>query len=197
MANFDCSSIFLKGICQDCQPALGGIKKIWIARYADLDFDAIKAGITTDATRGGVELEISAVPFKASATGAKWYEYQFRKNTGSLTSTLNVDEATGINYVQNDLSLVFTKMETAKRLEISALSVGQVAVIVLDANDKYWFLGLDEYVSASAGAGQTGVQKTDQNAYTITLSTASSTYPYELDADGIASLKTNAAGNCD
>lgn len=164
--------ITLSGITLDCQPSLGGIKKVWLTPYAGV----------TEVTIGDNNM-VSAI-----TNAGEWYEYQFRKATGSLTSTLNVDETAGINYVSNELSLVFTKMETAKRIEIAALSIGQLCAIVLDSNGHYWFLGKDDYVSASAGAGNTGTAKGDQNAYTITLSTDSDSYPYEIDPEQVATI---------
>ena len=38
-----------------------------------------------------------------------------------MTSTLNVDETTGNNYVTTEVSLVFSKMETTKRIEMADL----------------------------------------------------------------------------
>lgn len=165
--------ITLNGITLDCQPSLGGIKKVWLAQYSDV------SEVTVDP-----ESEM----ITAITNAGDWYEYQFRKATGSLTSTLNVDETAGTNYVSNELSLVFTKMETAKRIEIAALSIGQLCAIVLDSNGHYWFLGKDDYVSASAGAGNTGTAKGDQNAYTLTLSTDSDSYPYEIDPSKIETI---------
>lgn len=165
--------ITLNGITLDCQPSLGGIKKVWLTQYAGV------SEVTVDPESN----MISAI----TNTG-EWYEYQFRKATGSLTSTLNVDETAGINYVTSELSLVFTKMETAKRIEIAALSIGQLCAIVEDSNGHYWFLGKDDYVSASAGAGNTGTAKGDQNAYTLTLSTDSDSYPYEVDPSKIETI---------
>lgn len=169
----DCSSITLAGITQDCDTSLGGIKQIWMTQYSN-----VKEVTVTDEKISKITLE----------TAAKWYNYQFRKGTGSLTSTLNVDETAGTNYVASELSLVFTKMDTAKRVEIAAMSVGHTAVIVQDSNGKYWFLGKDDYVSASSGSGNTGTAKGDQNAYMITLSTDSSTYPYEIDETAIDTI---------
>lgn len=166
--------ISLKGITLDCQPSLGGIKRVWITQYSD-----VKSVVV------GEDNKIESITLEAEAV---WYEYQFRKATGSLTSTLNVDESAGVNYVSNELSLVFTKMETTKRIEIAALSIGQLAVVVEDSNGHYWFLGKDDYVSASAGTGVTGIAKGDQNAYTLTLSTDSDSYPYELSATAIAAI---------
>lgn len=169
-----CTSVTLAGIALDCAASMGGIKKVWLVPYADVK----SAEVDSSTNLIGIELE----------TEASWKPYEFRKETGSLTSTLTVDESAGTNYVANELSLVFTKMETSKRLEIAALSIGQVAAIVLDSNGKYWYLGKDDYVSASAGSGVTGTAKGDQNAYTLTLSTDSESYPYEVDSATIAAL---------
>lgn len=167
--------ITIAGITLDCESSLGGIKQVWITQY-----DNVKSVTVDDTTN-----QISAITIEADA---KWYNYQFRKGTGSLTSTLNVDETAGTNYVSNELALVFTKMETKKRIEIAALSIGQLVVVVEDSNGKYWFLGKDDYVSASAGTGVTGTAKGDQNAYTLTLATDSESYPYELSAEAIQSV---------
>lgn len=167
--------ITIAGITLDCESSLGGIKQVWITQY-----DNVKSVTVDNETN-----QISAITLEADA---KWYNYQFRKGTGSLTSTLNVDETAGTNYVSNELALVFTKMETKKRIEIAALSIGQLVVVVEDSNGKYWFLGKDDYVSASAGTGVTGTAKGDQNAYTLTLATDSESYPYELSAEAIQSV---------
>lgn len=174
MATLDCSSISLSGITTDCSTSLGGIKKVWLTQYANVD------KVTVDPVTEQVT--------NITLSNGEWHPYEFRKNTGSLTSTLTVDESTGVNYVSNELALVFTKMETKKRAEVAAMSIGHLAAVVEDSNGLYWFLGKDDYVSASAGTGVTGTAKGDQNAYTITLSTDSETYPYELSAEAITSV---------
>lgn len=164
----------LAGIQLDCANSLGGIKVVYIANYGDIT--AVEVGEDDKIT--GITMSGSAA-FKA---------YQFRKQTGSMTSTLNVDEQAGINYVSTELSLVFTKMETSKRLEMTALAKGQLAVIVEDSNNKYWYLGYDDYVSASAGSANTGQSKGDSNNYGLTLRDESETFPYEIDASVIETL---------
>lgn len=167
MANLnDCSSIVLAGIAQACETNAGGIKVVWLTQYA-----AGAASVDSSTNM------ISEVTLPASH---KWYRYEFRRNTGSLTSTLTADETTGINYITNELSLVFSKMDTAKRMEMAALATGHCMAIVQDCNDHFWFIGKDDYVAASAGVGATGTNKTDQNAYTLTLSSEEQSYPYEV-----------------
>ena len=169
-----CSQV-LNGIAADCQTNVGGVREVYIANYGDVT---------------AIEVDDSSNMIKTitMADSAKFKKYAFKKNTSSMTSTLNVDPANGVNFVQTDLSLVFAKQETVKRMEIAKLSLGELRVIVLDANGKYWFLGQEEFVSATAGTAETGVNRTDGNKYTITLTDYSSSYPYEVTPTIIADL---------
>lgn len=143
---------------------MGGIKKAYIANYDDVT--AIT--VTTD--------QITALTM---ATGAKFKEFAFRKGSSSFTSTLNVDPTNGISYVSTEINLVFSRMETTKRIEMAALAVGELAVIVEDMNGKLWYFGKDEAVVASAGDGVTGAARTDRNGYSITLQDNCTTFPLE------------------
>ena len=169
-----CSQV-LNGIAADCQTNVGGIREIYIANYDDV------SAVTLDETSNMIKT-ITMVDT------AKFKKYAFKKNTSSMTSTLNVDPANGINFVQTDLALVFAKQETVKRMEIAKLSLGELRVIVKDANGKYWFLGQEEFVSATAGTAETGTNRTDGNKYSITLTDYSASYPYEVDPTIIADL---------
>ena len=169
-----CSQV-LNGIAADCQTNVGGVREVYIANYSDV------TAIEVDETSNMIKTI-------TMADSAKFKKYAFKKNTSSMTSTLNVDPANGVNFVQTDLSLVFAKQETVKRMEIAKLSLGELRVIVLDANGKYWFLGQEEFVSATAGTAETGVNRTDGNKYTITLTDYSSSYPYEVTPTIVADL---------
>ena len=147
--------------------------EVLIANFDDVTAVTITTGI------------VSAITM---ASSAKFKKYNFAKNTGSLTSTYNIDQASGVKYVSSDLLLQFNRMETTKRVELTALSLGDLAVIVKDANGKFWYLGKDEPVNASAGDGQTGTARGDANRYTITLQDNSLEMPYEVDSAIIASL---------
>ena len=169
-----CSQV-LNGIAADCQTNVGGVREVYIANYGD---------VTT------IEVDDSSNMIKTitMAETAKFKKYAFKKNTSSMTSTLNVDPANGVNFVQTDLTVVFAKQETVKRMEIAKLSLGELRVIVLDANGKYWFLGQEEFVSATSGTAETGTNRTDGNRYQIVLTDYSSSYPYEVDPTIISGI---------
>lgn len=178
----------LGGISLDCTTSQGGIKAAWIADYNSVVPSIAK--VTPDKNtlfNGNTDEYKKVTGFTYTETGATFADtfkkYEFRRGTASMTETHTADETTGNNYVTQELSLVFTKKDTAKRVEMAALTVGQLAVILLDNNGKYWYMGADDYVSASAGGSESGTAKGDRNAYTITLKTESATFAYEVDAN--------------
>ena len=103
----------------------------------------------------------------------------------ALAETFNVDAANGTNYVSTDLVLQFNRMETTKRVEMTALAQGELCAIVEDMNGKFWYLGKDEPVSATAGDGNTGSARSDGNRYTLTLQDVSATWPLEIAASAV------------
>ena len=166
-------SVTMKGIASECKDSIGGIKAAYIAEHADVDFRAEYAGIITTITM---------------ATGKTFKPFVFRKETGNFTSTINSDDAAGTTFVQSEIVLQFTKQETAKRLEIAALMVGNCVVIIQDGNDKCWYFGQDFPVVLTAGSAASGTAMGDFNGYNITLTDKSKELPKEVDADIIASL---------
>ena len=163
----------LSGLVKDCSPSMGGITEVLLANREDVSAVTVEAGKVTEITM---------------ASTAKFKRYTFARNTGSMTSTYTIDQASGVRYVTTDLLLQFNRMETAKRVEISALAVNDLVAIVKDANGIYWYLGYDEPVNASAGDGQTGTARGDANRYTITLQDNSKEMPMEVDSTIIAAL---------
>ena len=163
----------LSGLVKDCSPSMGGILEVLLANREDVA--SVEAGTG----------KISGITMEASA---KFKKYTFARNTGSLTSTYTIDQASGVKYVTTDLVLQFNRMETTKRVEITALSVNDLVAIVKDANGVYWYLGYDEPVNASAGDGQTGTARGDANRYSITLQDISKEMPMEVDASTIEGI---------
>lgn len=163
----------LNGITLDCGNSMGGIKRVFIANYGDIETVSVSGDMVT-----GITMD----------SGAKFKSYQFRKNTSNMTSTLTADETTGLNYVTTEVNLVFTKMETSKRIEMAALAQAQLAVIVEDSNGVFWYVTKDEYAAASAGSAETGTSKGDRSAYTLTLTSENLSFPYEISRETVEGL---------
>lgn len=162
-----CTAYTLKGITNDCSTSKGGIREVYICDWAKDLF-----------TVGASDNTVTAL--KADA---QFYKYYIKRNTSSFTSTATIDLANGVNYVSTELTLVFSKMETSKRVEMSALLLNDVAVIVVDSNNKAWCLGLNNPVNATAGTAESGVAASDGNKYTLTLTDESDTFPFEFSGE--------------
>ena len=175
----NCTSASLSGLTLDCETSKGGIRKVWIANYSEA-----AAAVVAAAADSASSVSLTAIT--AADSGVTWHPYEFRRGTGSMTSTLNVDNANATNYVSTELVLQFGRMEAKKRAEMRALSLNDCMCIVQDMNNKVWFLGFSAPVNASAGTGQTGQAVSDANMYQITLTAADDSYPMEV-VDGVPS----------
>ena len=173
----------IRGLVLDtCSPNIGGIKNVWLADY--MENAATISGEGTDKLTDG--------SVTAFADTVEWKKYGMRKNTASMTSTLN-NSTDGASYVTTELAMVFSRMEAQKRISIQALAIGQCMAAVEDSNGVMWFLGADAPLTATAGAGETGTAKGDANRYTLTLTDESLGFPYTIDETAAAKIKGVAA----
>lgn len=154
----------------DCFSSKGGIKTVWVGVYVENAFT-----ITGETVSG-------------FNTGVTWYKQELRRGTGSMTSTYNYEEQNGASYVQTDAVFQYGKMDKENRIQMNALSKGDLVLVVLDQNGEYYALGTEEPVKATAGTGQTGTARTDGNYFEITLSDYRSNYPPHLDQSAIELL---------
>lgn len=166
--------VTLKGITRGCDTFMGGIEKVFIACFDDV----------TEVT--ATEEVITAITAKEDT----FKEFSFRKQTGSVTTTITKDENSGSTFYESNIVLQFAKQETAKRVEIGALAVGDLVVIVKDNNGTYWYFGKDFPVTLKEGTGETGTAFGDFNGYNLTLADFAKELPIEVSEEAIKTLKT-------
>ena len=161
---------------------MGGIRKLL------LNLASAIASVSVDATSGKITAITLVTTSESDGNGgtvntpvSKFKEFALPKGACSLASSLNVDAANGTNFVANTLALLFNRMDTEKRVAVSALAVSECVGIVVDNNGKAWYLGKDEPLTANGGDTGTGAAKTDRNGYGINLSNEEESYPLEID----------------
>lgn len=160
----------LSGLARDCNPNVGGIKAAWISNFVDVS---------------GLTIANSKITAVTMAQDQKFKKYNFRPATSNFESTLNSSEENGPQDVTTLINLVFGRMETTKRIEVEALSLGELAMIVKDNNDVYWYFGKDNPVFAPSGTAASGTARSDRNGYNITLQDNAKTWPFEIDPSAI------------
>lgn len=142
----------------DCKDSQGGIVKIFIAN-GPVEAFAETAGVLTSVTVAGSPL-----------TPADFFEFEVPKQTSSLTETVNASTENGTVFYQQDLILVFNKMEASKRNQILLMAQNEnMFVVAKDGNNKYWSVGLTRGTSLTAGSLTSGVAYGDRNGGELTL----------------------------
>lgn len=163
--------IALTGISRDCGSNIGGIKRAWGACHDDAGTPTLTSGVIT-----------------ALGSTSGWKEFEFRKQTGSVTQTVTNDLTVGSSYIESEITFQFTQQETSKRIEVDALSKSDTSWIIQDNNDRFWYFGFDYPVNMSAGTAETGTAFGDLNGYNITLSDTSKELAYEVSESAMSSL---------
>lgn len=145
------------GIAKGCSGNIGGIKKIYITDFCNV------TGLTL-ASPGD---EISGFTM---VSGAVFYEFEFNKNSSTFQEDVTGDQAAGTQLNTQTITLVLARREKTKRDTLQLLmGFKELAVIVLDSNGIYWYLGQDNGIVMTQNVSVSGTAKADPNNYTLTL----------------------------
>lgn len=164
----------LSGLVRDCDPSMGGIVEVLLANTEDVTAITISQD------------KVSAITM---ASSAKFKRYALPRETGSLASTYQINEQNGTRYVESNLVMVFNRLRTALRVEISAIAQNDLIAICKDANGLYWLLGdMDRPVKMVSGDLGTGTARADRNGGSVTLQDNSPEMPIEVDSTIISGI---------
>lgn len=141
-------------ICKGCRDNVGGVKAAYVV-----------AGCVTGTTENAAG-EILTV----GATGGTVYTFQVEKNTSNFIETITPSLENGTVFYQQDLTLVFFKLQQDTRNQLRLLAQNTNLKVFVETNDgSIWYLGEDFGMFLSAGTGETGTAFGDRNGYSITL----------------------------
>jgi len=153
----------------DCKDSSGGVIAIFIAN-GPVDGFTESNGVLTAVTVGGTPL-----------APADFFKFEVPKQTSSLTETVNASTENGTCFYQQDLILVFNKLEAAKRNQIALMAQNEnMFVVAKDGNDKYWSVGLERGASLTAGSLTSGTAYGDRNGGELTLTGLESSPMFEV-----------------
>jgi hypothetical protein len=141
-------------ICKGCRDNVGGIQAAYVI-----------AGCVT-----GTTVDSDGKILTIGATGGTVYSYVFEKNTSSYVEAINASIENGTVFYQQDLTMVFFKLQQAIRNQLRLLAQNtNLKVIVETNNGSYWYLGETFGMTLSAGSGESGLAYGDRNGYSVTL----------------------------
>ena len=163
----------LESILKTCDSNIGGITSIYINDQENIDNTAlvITAYVITD----------------FGALTAQFLPFEFRRNTGMYTEEAAIDLVNGSSFYTQTVTLMFHRREAAKSKAIKILGEGQrdLALVVGDANGKYWYFPTAQLTAVAEGSG---TAKADGSKYSITFVAENENLAYEVAAAEIPNI---------
>ena len=137
-----------------CKDSLGGIKKIYIAQFAEGMWEDIASGSVTGLS---------------GTNTASFYQYEMNRGSGSMNQTITASIENGTVFYDQALTANFTKLEASDITELQNITKGRMSVLVQDNNGNWFIMGHKRGVEASGGVVQTGTASGDLNGFTIEM----------------------------
>ena len=163
-----CSNL-TAGLTLDCNDSQGGIDKIFIANGA-VESITESTGTVTAITVGN-----------AALTPSDFFEFEVPRQTSSFTETITASQENGTVTYDQQLTMVFNKMEAAKRNQILLMGEATSMVVVFkDNNGKYFSVGLERGAYMVSGTSATNVAYADRNGYEIIIGGMEAKPSYEV-----------------
>ena len=156
--------VLTEGIPLACLESTGGVKNVYIGAFSD----------TTTFTYDADEI-IDTVTSTES-----FYTFKFRPQTASYGEELSKSLENGTTFWTQTLTMIFHKMDAAKRNNMLLLSGTSMHVIVETQNGDYWWLGLANGADVSATTSGAGQAYGDLNGYNLTITGLEPIMAHEL-----------------
>ena len=179
-----CVPKYLSSITTTCLSNLPSIKSLWIGQFdsASFSYTYLQNGSQNVTDDDGNPIKESVSGATLNQGSKPWVIFNFKRNTGELTSEMTVND-NGSHYYTNGVNIVFAKIDNGKRLSLEAVGSGECTMIVLDSNNQYWLIGAENSVAMTTLTATTGVAVSDSNQYSVTLSAEEPTMPILIEAD--------------
>lgn len=165
-----CSNL-TAGFLNLCNDSTGGIEKIFIAN-GPVESITETAGEITAITVGGSAL----VP-------ADFFVFETPRQSSSITETTTVSQENGTLFFDQQLTMVFNKMEATKRDQLLLMAQAtNMVVVAKDGNGKYWSIGVERGAFLVSGSATSGTAYGDRNGYEIVIGGLEASPIFEVDS---------------
>jgi len=162
----------LTTITKGCEGNIGGITAVYINDQAN-----VTAITETDAT-----WSIDAI-----TCSPDFVPFEIRRNSGNYTEEESNDLVKGSQFVTATITLMFSRREASKSRSLKILGEGQrdLAIIVKDANERYWYFPNAQLSAVTEGSG---TAKADGSSYSVVFLAENLYLAKEVDADIITGI---------
>ena len=163
----------LEDIIRGCDNNIGGVTAIYVN-----DMDNI-----TSTTEDTATWEVTA-----QTVSARYQTFQFRRNVANFTEEASIDlDGNGSSYYTATINVMLDRRDADKSRALKILGEGQrdLAIIVLDANGKYWYFPYSQLSTVGEGSG---TAKADGSKYAVAFRSEAEFLAKEVDSTIIPAL---------
>ena len=123
----------------------------------------------------------------AQSVSSRYQTFEFRRNVGNYTEDSAMDLINGSSFITATINLMLHRREANVSRALKILGEGQrdLAVIVKDANGKYWYFPYSQLTSLGEGSG---TAKSDGSRYSVALTAENPYLAKEVDSAIVADL---------
>jgi hypothetical protein len=165
------------GIERGCRDNAGGVYEFYISNFP--------TG-TTVSTDYLSETDEVVTSFSGTSTSVDFYKYVPNKNSSDFTENYQISLENGTVGYEQVVTMIFSKMEAAKRAQVKLMATGNLLVVVKDKNARFWLIGENDAANLSGGNAGTGKALTDLNGYSLTFTANEGSPAKEVEAAAIA-----------
>lgn len=145
--------VLTSGIPLACLSSTGGVKNVYIGAFSDATTFTYDASDIIDTV----------------TSSETFYTFKFRPQTAGFTEEMTKSIEAGTTFWTETLTMIFHKMDAAKRNSILLLASTSMHVIVQTQNNEYWMLGLANGAEVSTATTSAGTAYGDLNGYNLTI----------------------------
>lgn len=143
-----------------CKDGVGGIVRVYIGNYVD---------VTAGAAFAETDEVVSAIETQT------YYQFDVRPETSSLTVNFQASPTNGTTFFEQNLSLVFQKLDSTDIKDIRVLCQGRPNIWV-ETQDRdsaglpvVYLLGAEFGMNVTGGAAQSGTAMGDLTGYNLEI----------------------------
>jgi len=156
-----------------CRDSRGGIKEVLMVEQESVSTITASAGV------------ITAITMVATK---KFFKYAQEIENANFQQVITASDANFTVYYEQDLNIVVNSPSATMWNEMKLLSQNKLAIIILDNNGKYWYMGQVNGSRLQNSTGGTGTAFGDRNGITLAFKAKEPSFAQEVQSSIIAAL---------
>lgn len=162
-----------QSVALGCRDSRGGAKEIYLVEHESVESITKTLGVISDITMVATKV---------------FFQYAQEIETCNFQQIIQTNDVNGSKFYEQDLNVVINNPSASIWNEIDLLAQNKLAVIILDNNGKYWYMGEVNGARMQPSTGGTGTAFGDRNGITLAFKGKEPYFAAEVEASVIPTI---------